>query len=969
MKENDILEVNEDFRDEFVDLGKADGFSGPMSQMDIMTFANSLAVIDTTFGDDVKALKEHQEGLIGLAYQLYQAYSKREDYDIDQRTPFTKADMKTVNKEVKKLTDFIDKHIKEDKNPPSSYMHRTKVAYRKHMEMMLNGDFKKIKEFSGSDADLYQASLNEFPQPRFMDDPNGDYKNDVARYEAYMKQHPFLEQFEEKYRYYEENLLPHIKDKERGLLNKDKEKEFKKATYDHLLKMQGYFSELKKINNDPETGKVGPFAKSNTQDQWINGRTGGHAEKTINRELDVLRHGWAPDDFKMIHQLDTLMEHLESGHKKKTLTDQEYEKASILYQTFNNTYITNKEERKQALDSLKPVYDLLPKVKNPAAGFEPAECKALYNTQKKADVSVVLLDRGDRLRSDMIKNLERFYKGLSTGHRVGTHTDKGEMRDLKDKTLEVIDMLKSDRRDIYTTQEFQEAFRQLKVKSDNYTKAKRAKFEREVNESIDENLQQSNPAEYRRLKKAAAKKIEDWRPSTRMGETRYNTALEMNKLCAQYEQSLKEEKNPAQLESERNIREAGHNIIHMDDISFNGTKPYDKCVSLMMNFYGKNPAYIPELSTGTTKAVKTEKFLEKCPPVVCDGISDNDFAVVAFNAAYNVDIFNEQQILDHWPLKSNENSYKDMLRRNRTMYTNDIGLFGPRDNSINHHAEILINPARNKAKEAFEAYKKGDKEPLAKILANGIKELTYDTIRVDKIESKDGDFAKSTEMLSKSMEFARKDPELFRKVENQIGEANMEHVKDMLRLKGMLDKSIESERKLELAAENKKPLTKKEKQECIDNIAMYDWVSAIHEKLRRTQYDMSQKCKNVDKELEEQLPLVFTGQRKDITENDLQAKDFKVKASVATSIPNITTSIRTPKGFNALKDLSRQLTKDISAGMSEAEILKATRKLNQSRHDAINKKYSEAAEKKREQSRREMEQSRNNNAAKSKGGR
>ena len=944
MKE--VNEFNDEYNDEFIDefeiVDKGDEFRFVPTEQEVMAFTQMVSPLRLLFEDDA-------EPLLAQSMKVTEAAIDRK-----KNTPISKVFDK-INKESSKLMKQIDKAIKEDKNDKYSYLHRAKIGLRKHLEMQLSGDFKLIQEHDPFDADIYIKIMNDFPQPRFAEDKDKEWKKDTERYEAYMRNHPFMEAYEERYRYYEENLIPYLKDKKSGRVNEDKERDFKKATYEHLLKEKKYVEEIMKFDQDPETQKIGPFAKAQNANTKM--RFGENALKSINSELDALKRGWSPDDFKMLRDLDNIMNKLDK--KKDNIPN--YESVSIKYGIFKNLYISNKKERKEALDSIKPIYETYKKYGGPSKDTEPFIKE--FEKQHKAETSVVLLDRSDRLRSKMLNDLQRFMKGLNTGHRVGTHTDKAEMVELKNKTHEVIELLMSNRADIYESQEFKEAFHDLGVKADNYLRAKRASYEREVNEKyVDEELRTTNPQEYHKQVRKAKDLVKAWRPKTKMGETRYNTTLEMFDICSQYEKLLKTEQNPERVSKEQEIKNLGYDIIHQDELDYFGTRPYDSGLAKTMNFYKKNPAYIPEMDENKTATF--EEFKDNCTKIECDGISEDDFAILALTAAHNPSIFDHEKLNDIWNLKAKEElgiTMTDKIRQVRTMYSLDIGKSGDaRANFLRDFGNDLINVARYKAKDVFEEYKRGNKTPLIDMLATGIKELNGDITSIPAMDGRKGDFARSTELLSKMLEFARKDKDVIKAVTNKIGQEEMENVNDNLRLKGMLDKAVDSERKLELAVKNKKPLTKAEKQECIDNIVTYDYLEVFYNKCRTETEAQNKELNEFNKFYDKTDVEIVMNVRQDITKEDLNTKQDVLGRKARKPVYQLTKRLRTDKGMKDFKELTKLVSDGITPSMTESQILKSTKNLSEKRVNDIReqkaKKMEEIRKKNRELQEKERQQ-------------
>ena len=187
-------------------------------------------------------------------------------------------------------------------------------------------------------------------------------------------------------------------------------------------------------------------------------------------EIKALEHGWSPDDFDMLNETGALMKLID---KNEQMSEPERNKYREIYNNLTNAYVSTPEERMALIQSVKPFYDIQPKMTAKIRNtFEDVQKKTSFIAPLKAD---------DRKREEMINSLNDFMKGLNTGHRVGTHTDTGEMQELKKMTRDVIKLLKDNRDiNIYEDDRFKKAFEELGKKADTYVKKKREKFEQEV---------------------------------------------------------------------------------------------------------------------------------------------------------------------------------------------------------------------------------------------------------------------------------------------------------------------------------------------------------------------------------------------------------------------------------------------------------------------------------------------------------
>jgi hypothetical protein len=188
----------------------------------------------------------------------------------------------------------------------------------------------------------------------------------------------------------------------------------------------------------------------------------------------------------------------------------------------------------------------------------------------------------------------------------------------------------------------------------------------------------------------------------------------------------------------------------------------------------------------------------------------------------------------------------------------------------------------------------------------------------------------------------------------------MENVNDNLRLKGMLDKAVDSERKLELAVKNKKPLTKAEKQECIDNIVTYDYLEVFYNKCRTETEAQNKELNEFNKFYDKTDVEIVMNVRQDITKEDLNTKQDVLGRKARKPVYQLTKRLRTDKGMKDFKELTKLVSDGITPSMTESQILKSTKNLSEKRVNDIReqkaKKMEEIRKKNRELQEKERQQ-------------
>ncbi|MBR1507442.1 MAG: hypothetical protein IJ619_05525 [Eubacterium sp.] len=1033
LEKNAKKEIADKFRDKYIIpyVAKKDGFelvddpvrfNGKFTKNEINdNIIGTFMPLANLFGDRANAVREKTVELTEGLQQIVTAGNK---------APINDIDIVDFGSKLRKFTDFI----KAEKNqlPEGSYRRKTIDMYLKHVDMFTNGDYKLLESVSGDRTiyDFNKGTFNNFPQPRMVSkrDEQGrpvEIVNDPEKYEEFMAKHKFYEQYAEKQKYISEVQIPYIKAKQAGKADLKAEKDYKKATYDHLLKEKEYFNQINAVQyNDVKDFE--PFAKRKDAlaMDWAGNRFGKLTEKKNNREISALEHGWAPEDLPMIHSIDGFMNTIKSAKDQNQINERKYAQFKRMYDTFVSSYIDEKIDRRRLIAGVRPLYQEYKRLK-PNDDKHYAEN---YDKQRDKEVSITQVNPDDALRNETIHILTEAYADLSVDHSISLkkHRDSDEMEALKEKTLEALRAISNNRDKklldiVVRTDEpdklggepkritVEDVLNEVKQKAVDYRDAKieeykeeyTAKVEAEKNKEADKIWQEAinkyvTPAEQRRIKeefdeehpidpenisasglkrrktdirramldsvmdKKAREKVERdisfavyrsdnaknselqeklkrWRPSSKMGKTRYEASEEMVKKLDNVLSNLavmSTIKREVQ-ESIQDIKEAGRNVVSSKELEYHAKYPYEKGVAQILNYYGTNPAFIPEHcdSKDKRKMYNKKEFLEGVKPVDIKGISSDDFALVAFSVAMDGNNITPEEFKKHNNYHDNYISHKDMTQCNRTMYTFDMAMLDPRACMVTNFFGYTVIPFKEKAKEAIEAYKNGDNTKISDIMATGLKQINSDASHNMSMSYPNvGDFSYMVGMLSKTMEFVKKDKALYSAVKSKIGIDGMNSIKDTLRLKKYMDEAYDAKQKLEQAARDHKPLSEEEKKRCVNSIVRETLITKLHNKIRVEQIDDSPIHAQALAEMQQNYANMATN---GLTTDEMQNKLDVVDYNLRKPIPQITTRLRTPEGRQRLDDTVSKYASKIKTNLSEKDLLKSLNKLE----NAIDEKF------------------------------
>ncbi|MBR6221856.1 MAG: hypothetical protein IKQ71_00310 [Lachnospiraceae bacterium] len=957
-------------------------FNCTCSKYDIATFISSCVPgIAEIFGEHTEEVeeknREFKEKINALRSKDYYA-------------PLDSVETLAAGGYVRELTDYIKKL--RDEMPKDTYRRRTVDMFLRQVDMFANGDFEFLEKAAGDKTitDYSAGTFMSYPVPMVVDKRNPEtgspdtYKCDFDKYEEIMSKHRFLEQMEDKQKFVSEVHIPFLKAKAELKADLKVQKDFKKATYEYLKKQQKNFEELCSIKEEGEILTIQPFAghPSAISVDWGGQRYGSTRKKRIDSQIKALEHGWSPEDMPLIETVEIIMHEIEMEKNDGNVRPEEYERIKAIHDQFKEGFIDENSDRKKLIDSLNPIYKAYKKL-----GRQGSEkYLTAFDKLKNNSPMVVHLDPDERMRVDIIHLLEESYEELSAQHTgsLKKHRDTDEMRLLKEKVQTTIEALKTQRNvNIAENQQFSGLLEEIsnlaktyageKIKS--YKQKEEAKFNEtraakeadirakvnatdlnanQKNRKINEDITIMDRAEREKL----AKKLKDWTPSTTMGKRRYASAKSLADRALSYSKELKNlkiarERGTAVIEE---VKNAGYQIKHDTEFEYFARFPYERGVDQIINYYGINPAFVPEhcrMPGDQAKMYTKENFLENVKPIDIKGISNEDFAVVAFSSVMDhekIDVASYKKLHDY---HEDFISHRDMVCCNRTMYTLDMAMKTPRANMVEKFFSFTVNSARNDAKDAIEAYQKGDMKKLTDIMVKGIKEITADALHNDTMTfPESGNFNYLAGMLKKTMDFVTRDQKLYSAVYQKLGKDAFDEVNDVLRLKGFVDEAYAAKATLEQAVRDKHHLSEEVKKNCVKAIVREHFITTFHNKVRIENVEDSPVNKQMEAETEKEYREIGkTGH----TPDEIQNKMDCVKYSLRQPIPQITTRLRTDKGMKKLDDTVAKYTSKIKVNVFEKDLLKSLDDYKKAMEDNYKKERAKELQRREVESRKQAE--------------
>lgn len=950
----------------------------PISKQEIQGIFGELVSLSDIFNDEKNP--DESEKIIN-DFNLFLDSINKINKKTKYAEPIPESDMPSYDKLVSDFYNKMEKKVKDLKLPEGSFRKKTIDAFMRSIRYRLDGTYQYLMD-KGITEPFKTYSVNTFldyPTPRFKVGEKLEgrkkqnvYQWDVNRYEKYMPGKGFLEQ----YQIYEDYMINvqilYYKAKDAGKVDELAQKQFKKATYDALLMQKSNLEKLKTLKYEGDTAAIYPFSHSKMafEGNWAGARHADPFIKDIDRKLKLLDNGWNAEDLPFIDSLLHVMGKLNAkGSGFKPGEQKEYQ---AIFNEFMNSHIDKHIDRRRLINMVRPLFkkyeDLSIEDSKTKLGTETkdvSQTKILEDTLRRKNVDIIHMNSDERERSNLINSLSDYLTDLNAQHRgsLKKHKDSDEIDLLKKKIIEVLKLLNTKRDvSIYEDERFKTLFKEVKELADAYIKAKRGEYERELEAKnrtlktkkqaelnkrlevegkglskkelakLQEKINGENLAYQRKLAEDQADKIKAWRPGTKMGKTRFESALNLFELGRNMETGIGSQKklrdDMAQMEAQ--MSQEGYSVTNMEDFGFMVKRPYEVGLNCITNYYGTDPVFIREHCSrpGISGMYSVDEFKTIFKPIKVEGVTSDEFAAVAYAAVLNHDNISDDYVKMRWETKSPEIKKEDILNEARTMYTLDMAKQNgvPRAGMASKFLPWTLVPAKEKAKEAIEAYNKGDKTKLADILAVGIKEVNNECIRVSNLKRSQGlNFAYSSAMLKKMFDFAAKDPELDNMVQKKLGKETILEVQDSLRIKKFMDECYDAERKLQKAANEGIHLSKQEKTKCINAIVRFEFIATMHDKNRLEQVEDNEEIKEFRKP-ENYNDKMVNPDKYGLGPLDIPILESKLVFRESKPVYSVNKKLRTKAGMDSLNEYVKKATKGIDASHSEKDLIKDIKK-------------------------------------------
>ena len=223
------------------------------------------------------------------------------------------------------------------------------------------------------------------------------------------------------------------------------------------------------------------------------------------------------------------------------------------------------------------------------------------------------------------------------------------------------------------------------------------------------------------------------------------------------------------------------------------------------------------------KRYQFRKFDQNAIQIGGKPLSNAQFAAVGLAACFQIkrvkaghqleavqyDQYLEQSLIQAgYPAKDAENIANLSFRN---MGTTDLFILPPRDNE-GFLFKDYINPARLEAADAFDAYRRGDKLPLAKLIAGGV-----NTIPLDFCDQVSGSLTvqgRGAVMMGEELlGLVKQDPKLGElAAQNGMEQDKLESLQGMIKVQKLEQQARQAEYEILKARQDQRPLSKEEKQ-------------------------------------------------------------------------------------------------------------------------------------------------------------
>ena len=574
-------------------------------------------------------------------------------------------------------------------------------------------------------------------------------------------------------------------------------------------------------------------------------------------------------------------------------------KLNNAYRRLMETVVRTPSERRKLIEDMKPFVDKWNNIKaNEKNKRDNKIITSCDEALKRDDLGHLTAEHSKR--REIIKSLEVFQKQLNQGHRIGTHTDSPEMKDLKKKLNTALRALKDNKKGIYDDKTMSDLLQDISKSARAYTDAKKE------GAGVD-------------------KGSTTYLPKTKMGKIRYQAAMDLEKAMKNY--SVKMKNGFVSNQVGKRMKEKGFKVVSADDIHMDyGLGTFQARTMIGMNYFSKEPTCIPEHCTAEGNITFSEAEFEKqCKPYKLDGVSNEEFAFTAYAAICNPSVI-PKEFDERYPMKDVDDPAKnvphdELVRTRRAMYAMDFFRDPPRASMGLRFNDLCLVNAREAAFQALTEYKAGKPEKLAGLLATGMKEIHNETLTIEDIYNGGAcDFYSHTTMMSGMIGMMKKDPKLMEQVKNQLGPEMVEDIRDDLRLKDFIDRAENAKQKLKDSAQKNRPLSNEEKKACMQDIMRIEFTNEVRRKAWSEMLSGNEKymeCANNETAFIKNCVI----NKSTLTAEDYAAKKHRLQREALKPVYKVTKALRTQEGMQIFENTVSQLTDKVDINKSEKALL------------------------------------------------
>ena len=255
--------------------------------------------------------------------------------------------------------------------------------------------------------------------------------------------------------------------------------------------------------------------------------------------------------------------------------------------------------------------------------------------------------------------------------------------------------------------------------------------------------------------------------------------------------------------------------------------PEEKAFERLKTIYGPKAKFVTEWSNGNNKVYDLfhfESILKDCNQ---GNFTDDEFATLSYLAAFNKNFFNGDNLLPAGELedKAGKFFYQKLDARTASFMKN-------RPDALDSNTmKAFITPARKGAEDAIaslegrvQGAQAPDAEPMADLIANGMKEVIGNVRMLESIQGMDSKFMHYASILKNANDLLNKEgmEELRDSVYEKLGDNYKHELETILELKDLQMKKTDAEKTLEDYIKGNIELSHEQHQEKIFDIANFN---------------------------------------------------------------------------------------------------------------------------------------------------